>query len=222
MSTRRTHVCIPSVHRANKNESTYEVITRGVTQADIYRAMLRRKYLTSVGIATAMSSPLLSSESAEIFAQTESELTLDEILSVETVTRDIAWIKRTLDNALPRYWEQPSDGIYHIGPDTEYRIPKSYQTVKLYANLFHRQLNQVYEHNRYDCDNFAFDLRDSFTRMDPFINSVGVMVDTQNSHAYNVIVVDEESQRGYGSAHMWEPQSATEADYQTNRGVLIL
>lgn len=184
--------------------------------------MLRRNYLSSIGVATTMSSPFLSSESAEIFEQTESEITLDKILSVETVTRDIAWIKQTLDNALPRYWEQPSDGIYHIGPDTEYRIPTSHRTVKLYANLFHQQLSQVYEHNRYDCDNFAFDLRDSFTRMNPFINSVGVMIDTKNSHAYNVMLVDDEPKQGYGNTYMWEPQSATEAEYQTDRGVLIL
>jgi len=52
--------------------------------------MLRRNYLSSIGVATTMSSPFLSSESAEIFEQTESEITLDKILSVETVTRDIA------------------------------------------------------------------------------------------------------------------------------------
>lgn len=187
--------------------------------------MLRRSHLNLIGAATAMPPTLPSSESTEMFAQTESaksELNIDRILSIETTEQDIDWMKRTLDNSLPQYWEQPDRGIYYIGPDREYRVPKSYEVVKLHANLFHRQLNQVYEHNRYDCDNFAFDLRDSFTRMDPFINSVGVMVDPENNHAYNVIVINDNPQRRYGTTYMWEPQSATEVDYQTNRGVLIL
>jgi hypothetical protein len=58
--------------------------------------------------------------------------------------------------------------------------------------------------------------------MNPFINSVGVMIDTKNSHAYNVMLVDDEPKQGYGNTYMWEPQSATEAEYQTDRGVLIL
>ncbi|ERG99216.1 MAG: hypothetical protein J07HQX50_00358 [Haloquadratum sp. J07HQX50] len=184
--------------------------------------MLRRDCLSIIGGAAIMPSTLNALGSTETHEQTGSELKIEDILSVETADRGIPWIKRTLRNAIPRYWKQPNRGVYHIGPDTEYRVPKSYQSVKLYANLFHRQLGQVYEHNRYDCDNFAFDLRDAFTRMNPFINSIGVMIDTERSHAYNVIVVDDQPKKRYGSVHMWEPQLAKEEDYSSDKGVLIL
>jgi len=36
------------------------------------------------------------------------------------------------------------------------------------------------------------------------------------------MLVDDEPKQGYGNTYMWEPQSATEAEYQTDRGVLIL
>ncbi|MFB6304262.1 MAG: hypothetical protein ABEH47_03775 [Haloferacaceae archaeon] len=134
--------------------------------------------------------------------------------------RSLEWVRDALEAQLQNYWKPPDEGIYHLYRDETFSLLDDPEAFRNYATVFRGMLDSTYSQDGYDCENYAFDLQSAFTRTRPFTNGVGVLMDFDMDHAFNVVLFSD------GTVVRWEPQTADdvtdELRYRPSTGVLVL
>lgn len=122
--------------------------------------------------------------------------------TVERQPIDEDTIRESFKTNIPNY----DDGVHRTRLDSEFWAPKP---ADVDAVLDTQVQWLPYESSEFDCEDFAL-LTKNVIAMQHGINSVGVVVDYEGAHSYNVIVDAD------GNTHVYEPQGLSKTTVTGN------
>ncbi|MFB6105974.1 MAG: hypothetical protein ABEJ70_03280 [Halobacteriaceae archaeon] len=141
--------------------------------------------------------------------------------ALRTETRPLSWAKRRLREAIPNYWEPPDEGVFHLWNDREFHLLETRAQFVTSARVFAHLDSRAAVEDRWDCEDYALQVRGRYAGLSPYVNGVGVCYSFASEHAWNVALTAD------GAVTHWEPQLGTtvdlgDGDYRLENGVLLL